>query len=596
MIFKIKKFLVWWMVWSIIILPFDFTPLARVNYWKSVALSTDMNLGLNWNAGDLATTDTCIFCDTSVVNATATAAFTAKCLKIRSTYTGAWSTGNYNFMTSGNDSFQGPGAGGSLTLGTSTLIDSGGNFILANIGGTVSAASAIIDMRGTGTLSIAKGGCYVCTLKTAQTSGLTTTLAGFGSAGWNSQLIFGPGTTTNNTNVTFYSNSTGTTNPFLNSASGTINGTGTYTLGPYNATGTQTIKIPAITFVGSLTLDMYNNGAGKDSFDLTGNVSSPTIELFTNASNGKVTLTTNNNTLTAATVLYVGGAGGSDFNMNFGSSTVSVGRMRAYNTVSTQNFNMGSSSWTDGGHWDFGTNWTVTPGTSNVTLNGTAAATITSKGKSFHKITINKTAVVAVAQGDSLVCDTLITQGSCNYSTAGFKLRADCVNFDNTGTLNLATSNITANVAGFHLGSAVAGAVTLTNDTITSLGKFDITKTGLTFPRVILNGTTTIAGTFTATRMILMPNITYTWTAANTVTLSTYTATDWDGTSGNRIVFVSSMPGTRWNLVAPASMTVNWVNVRDCNNSGTKIKAKSSVNSGNNIGWDFGAGFLDNSF
>jgi hypothetical protein len=75
--------------------------------------------------------------------------------------------------------------------------------------------------------------------------------------------------------------------------------------------------------------------------------------------------------------------------------------------------------------------------------------------------------------------------------------------------------------------------------------------------------------------------------------LSTQTVTNLltlNGVSGNLLSLRSTAPGTQWKLNAPATQSVNFVDVRDSDASGgTIITATSSVNSGNNINWNFPA-------
>jgi len=59
------------------------------------------------------------------------------------------------------------------------------------------------------------------------------------------------------------------------------------------------------------------------------------------------------------------------------------------------------------------------------------------------------------------------------------------------------------------------------------------------------------------------------------------------GTAGNLLTLSSLTEGVQWNISAPATQSVSFVNVRDSNNTGSIITPASSINSGNNIGWNF---------
>jgi hypothetical protein len=78
-----------------------------------------------------------------------------------------------------------------------------------------------------------------------------------------------------------------------------------------------------------------------------------------------------------------------------------------------------------------------------------------------------------------------------------------------------------------------------------------------------------------------------TFTAGSTQTISgTLTLT---GAAGNLIILRSSAGGTQWNIDPQGARDVSYVNAKDSKNTNaTIITATGSVNSGNNINWDFG--------
>ncbi|MBU1126537.1 hypothetical protein KJ758_02900, partial [Patescibacteria group bacterium] len=60
------------------------------------------------------------------------------------------------------------------------------------------------------------------------------------------------------------------------------------------------------------------------------------------------------------------------------------------------------------------------------------------------------------------------------------------------------------------------------------------------------------------------------------------------GASGNEIVLRSTVSGTHWNLNSSGTFDVSFVDVKDSNaSSGQKIMQLDSINSGNNLNWDF---------
>lgn len=93
-------------------------------------------------------------------------------------------------------------------------------------------------------------------------------------------------------------------------------------------------------------------------------------------------------------------------------------------------------------------------------------------------------------------------------------------------------------------------------------------------------------------------HLSITATTARTVTFQAGTAylsigtMTFTGAPGNLLTLRSSSPGTQWGLSAPipAFQTVEYVNVQDSNASfGNIVTASNSVDSGNNLNWNFGA-------
>jgi hypothetical protein len=65
------------------------------------------------------------------------------------------------------------------------------------------------------------------------------------------------------------------------------------------------------------------------------------------------------------------------------------------------------------------------------------------------------------------------------------------------------------------------------------------------------------------------------------------------GTAGNLLSLRSAIDGHQWNLHAPSTQSVSFVNVQDSNASGGNIvRSTNSVDAGNNVNWSFSAGTL----
>jgi len=240
-----------------------------------------------------------------------------------------------------------------------------------------------------------------------------------------------------------------------------------------------TIGLPAIAMTGTTTLNIRHGSAYTTTFNQSGSISVPTIQILT-ASTGTTTYNTGNNSITASTSLSFGANNsGSTFTGNFGSSTLSAGSINStsYNT-GTSNINLQTSTWTVTGSWTFGSNHTVSEGTSLVTFSGTAAHTITSSGKKFYDVTINNTASAGTTFADAADLHTLTVSATntqaVSWTGTTMTASGDIV-IDGSGTTNIGNS-ITMNGASgtLHFGSTV-GTITGTSCTITMNGTTNMT-------------------------------------------------------------------------------------------------------------------------
>ena len=76
-------------------------------------------------------------------------------------------------------------------------------------------------------------------------------------------------------------------------------------------------------------------------------------------------------------------------------------------------------------------------------------------------------------------------------------------------------------------------------------------------------------------------------TGGNVLTIGSYTATEWDGST-----LTSETGGVSADIVAPAGMVVSGMTVTDINNGGAEIDASDGTNTdgGGNTGWNFTGG------
>ena len=75
--------------------------------------------------------------------------------------------------------------------------------------------------------------------------------------------------------------------------------------------------------------------------------------------------------------------------------------------------------------------------------------------------------------------------------------------------------------------------------------------------------------------------------AGSTTTLTNFTVT---GVFGNLATINSSISGTQFNLLKPTgTANVNYLNIQDSNASSAFFSNLTSIDLGNNIGWNFTA-------
>jgi CSLREA domain-containing protein len=136
-----------------------------------------------------------------------------------------------------------------------------------------------------------------------------------------------------------------------------------------------------------------------------------------------------------------------------------------------------------------------------------------------------------------------------------------------------------------------AGTLSLANNITVSgnwsnAGTFIPNGFGVTFD----GGTgQTIAGTtsfFNLTKSTVAAQTLNFTAGSNTTVTNSLTL---NGAAGQLLSLRSTTPGTQWNLVAPSTQSVNFVDAQDSNASGGQlVTATNSVNSGNNVHWFFG--------
>ena len=107
------------------------------------------------------------------------------------------------------------------------------------------------------------------------------------------------------------------------------------------------------------------------------------------------------------------------------------------------------------------------------------------------------------------------------------------------------------------------------------------------------------AGTLTITGANTFDDITNTEPTANQITFPASTTNTFNnftlsGTSGNLVSLRSSTPATQFTLSkSSGTVSVSYLDIQDSNATGgatwEAFLSNGNVNSGNNLGWDFGA-------
>jgi hypothetical protein len=353
--------------------------------------------------------------------------------------------------------------------------------------------------------------------------------------------------------------------------------------------------IPALT-VSNINLGIYAFSSAGGIISLAGDISCGPLVLFAQGGSVVGTINTSGYAINATGIVVGNNTAGGTLTVNFSNSVVNCSSFdgATYN-VGTTNFNLQTSQWTCSGDWTFGSNHTVNPGASSVTIANTS--TITSNGKSFYDLTVNAAAKV-ITCADALTCaaggDLTLTAGTLTLATFNLTVGG------NTAINGASTLNATGSTCSFagNYSTAVASTVTVnaaTNYTFTAATI--ITTNGITLPSCTFNNNFTINNSCVITRLITGVNgFTGTFQAGNIFTITNYTAGDWDGAFGALSSYQSSIPGTQATFIAPAfvgDLTVRYTRWTDINaNFGETIYANdgTSQNGGNNDNIIFPAG------
>ena len=232
----------------------------------------------------------------------------------------------------------------------------------------------------------------------------------------------------------------------------------------------------------------------------------------------------------------------------------------------TNNGTVTVSSLAGTGTWLQGANSSLTYSGASITPTFTASAslnTVTYINPSaatvlpitYYNLTLNCLNSTFTLGGNTVVAGNLtITAGTLDVTGSDYSLNV-AGNWSNSGTFN-----------------GRAGTVTLdgTNQTIT--------------------GNTTFHNLSKSKALADSTNYTLTFTAGSTTTIED-TLTIHGFNASNKILLVSSTPGTRWNICPSATRTLDYMTVTDSNNTASTIINEYSdstvTDGGNNMRWAF---------
>jgi hypothetical protein len=346
----------------------------------------------------------------------------------------------------------------------------------------------------------------------------------------------------------------------------TFNGNSSFIFNPYTNAGTH--YIPATTYTGTGTgFTVFIVWAGGVTVSLTGAVNFGSAAFSVqgwSSSSGNATFNTQNNTLTCGNLSLGHLTAGLSITLNLGTSIVNCGSISQVTTVGLSNLNLSSGSTLN---ISGGVNLSVT----NFTL--------TDSGATWNFITTGSISL----PGIPIKAAVINSAGNTYTLTAALS----CSTF--TITAGIFNQNSYALTTSGNISCGGSDALTLNAAiTMTGNGTFLINTAGsVTFtPMVVtLQGNTTInIGNRTLSELILAYTKTYTFTASSILTINTFNNMDWDNTT-----WVSSSPGTRYNINAPSGVLLQGISITDADASGSGSTIYAKGTGSNDVNITFGA-------
>lgn len=538
----------------------------------------------------------------------------------------SFTTGNYSVNSSNVINFSSAGSQTIPAFNYASITNTGN-------GNRALASSGVVGISGTGTAFSKGSGTYTTIGSTVNFSAASGTVS-IVSLNYNNLTVSGAATFNLNGNTTIggsFTQSAGTFNVNDNSGSTvrtfTITGDfsqsgGTFNLISAAAQGNTTVNVggnAAISGTGAVNFESTASTAGVAVFAVTGNFTA---------------------TSTSAAIVDFGGTGtvaGNEFRVggNFSKSGTGVFYTTSVNAANGFVFNGANQNFSYTGAASDYTSYVVNSGSTLVMSTGLVLGANTNPASSFTvsgggALNIGTNVISASGTGDSF---TLASGGTLRIgSAAGITSSGAAGNIQTTtrtfstganytynGSANQAVgnglpatvANLTivntgtspANVVTGAAAQSVTGAFTIQqgaysagSGTLAVGGNF---SNGGTFTAnsgtVSLNGAgaQAISGSTTFNNLSAATSTARTLTFAATGTTTVNANLTLTGTSGNLLSLRSSVLDAAWNLVAPPSQTINFVDARDSNASGGQtVRATNSTDTANNVNWSFSAGTI----
>jgi hypothetical protein len=252
---------------------------------------------------------------------------------------------------------------------------------------------------------------------------------------------------------------------------------------------------------------------------------------------------------------------------SLGSSIIRCGSIAtAYSsdTLANNTINLGSASIVDvAGNVNISKNVNLLYGTSELQLTGTGACQLTSSGKAWYDITMNKT-LNGVTLMDSLQVkgDLTLTDGTFAQSTKRISVEGD-IEISTADTVTIDTCVYAG--GDFTIGATAAKLGYGANAKLyMGMDQSVITTNEKNLPHVSLAATTRLNGGGTVARMTLAPGDSAIMEANRVWTFTAVDSVDWSGTSAeSRTAIVSSTPEQRSELDLPGTRGFTNLYMRD---------------------------------